>query len=248
MADKADPDDTPMVPRSISQSRKSTITASVASHDSRSVSPPSSNNAPLGLPKDSALDAEESIERKNNQSRSSLDQNTRPSSPTSERGASRRTNNQPVQFSRGTELGSSNHFQMHSSPFQSRSDAGMQAINDQPDLAVKPEVEIFVIMLFGSRTIVEKCPNETLTDRIVYNIFDEVSTRISKSDIQGINFKLGTSKKEVELECLLERENMVIFEVMIQKFNERIEERKKAGETTFKMLLELYPSSEKRQK
>ena len=220
MADRADPDDTPMVPRSISQSRNFTITASVASHDSRSATPPSSNNSSLGLPKDTALDAEESIERKNNQSRSSLDQNTthrarsistRPSSPTSDRGAWRRT-------------------------------------NDQPDLAVKPEVEIFVIALFGSRMIIKKWPNETLTDMVLYNFFDEGSTRISRSDIQRVKFKLEALKKEDELEYLVERKDMVNLEVMIRKFNQRIKERKKAGETTLKMLLELYPSSEERQK
>ena len=116
--------------------------------------------------------------------------------------------------------------------------------NNQLGPSVKPSVEIFVIAVCNSRCTIKKWPGGTLKDKNLSTIFDEVSELTSGNEIQKIKFKLETLKKENNLECLIERGDVTIFEVMIQKLNDRMKERKKAGEGKFKILLEAIPEQQ----
>ena len=119
---------------------------------------------------------------------------------------------------------------MHPSPSRSQSGHPIQARNVQPGPAIKIGVEIFVIIAqWGSGHTIRKWPG---------GIFDDVSTLTSRSDIERINFTLKTQRKQDEVEGLVERGDMAIFEFMIQTFDERIKERKKAGDARFSILLE----------
>lgn len=46
------------------------------------------------------------------------------------------------------------------------------------------------------------------------------------------------------MECLIDRGDVQVFEVMIQKFNERTKERKTAGEARSKVFLEPDPEQQ----
>ena len=257
MVGEEDSDDMPFVPTSRNKSWKSTnvahetVTASKAYYDSGGANPSPSDTSPLGPLDGSALDPEDLIQRENNHARTFLGKDTphyahctlHPS-PTSDLAASRHVNNERTHARDGMELGDSDRSQMHSSPSWPNPIPSTQARNDQPGPVVKPGVGIFVIALCSSRFTIKKWPSGTLKDKKLNAIFDEVSALISRNEIQRINFKLETLKKENGLECLIERGDMAIFEVMIQKFNERIKERKKAGEAKFKILLEPDPEQQ----
>ena len=130
--------------------------------------------------------------------------------------------------------------------FSSRPDpsATIRASDVQVRPTAKPGVEIFVIASCGSRVIIKQWPGGTLKDKNLNTIFDEVLTVVSRNGIQRINFKLETLKKENGLECLIERDDTAVFEVMTQKFDERMKQRRKAGETRFKILLEADPEQQ----
>ena len=61
---------------------------------------------------------------------------------------------------------------------------------------------------------------------------------LSEPTLQTIKFQLQTLKKENGMECLIGRDDDEAFDFMMQKLNERIRERIRAGETRFKLVLE----------
>lgn len=115
----------------------------------------------------------------------------------------------------------------------------MTAKTDILTPAARPEVKILVVESSGPQTTIKKWPGGILRGRTLKSIFDEVSATFSAQTLQRIKFQLQALKKENGLECLIEREDDQVFEVMMRKFNERIKERKRAGETRFKLVLEL---------
>lgn len=64
---------------------------------------------------------------------------------------------------------------------------------------------------------------------------------MSRDEIQRINFKLETLKKENELEYIIARRKIRAFTIMRRMNTRRIEKRIKASETRFTILLELNP-------
>ena len=145
------------------------------------------------------------------------------------------------QRTQNTEPDNSNHSQKHPTPSQLDSDPSTQAGNNQTVPTVEPEVVVLFLDRNGSRYTVKTMKNwqsGTLKDK-KSTIFDDVSRRFSRDDLQRINFRLETSKKPNEMEILIERDDMGVFEAVIQMFNKRIHKCKKAGEAKFTLWLEL---------
>ena len=104
--------------------------------------------------------------------------------------------------------------------------------------AIRPEVNVLVVESSGPRITIKKWPGATLKGRTLKSVFDEVSSMFPEQTLLTIKFQLQTQKKEDAMECLIGRDDDEAFEFMMQKFNERIRERIRAGETRFKLVLE----------
>ena len=149
-------------------------------------------------------------------------------SPTSQTFASdseplRNLNTQPDDLRETAQLGNSN-----SPPSQANPSA----------TTVRPEVGVFIVECSGPRITIKEWSGPSLRDRTLKSIFDEITTTFPGQPLQRIKFQLETLKKENDMECLIERDGDKIFEVMLQKFRKRVNERKSAGETKFKLYLE----------
>ena len=241
-ANQEDSDDT-VVTLLTSQSRRSTIVASKTSRGFRGASPSPSENLASGSPYGGASDLDDSVQRNNDHVGSSLTENTtqpshggRVPSPALDWSVRTNTDNQRTHSRKGKEVGGSSP-SMHPSPSRSNFGHPIQARKLSPGPAINIRVEIFVIAPCGSGNVIKKWPGGTLSDKKLSTIFDELSTLISRSDIERIHFKLKTLKKQDEMECLVERGDMAFFEFMIQSFDELITERKEAGEARVRMLL-----------
>ena len=207
----------PVMPRSTVQGRRSFILTLKASHGF----PTSPTEAlPLLLP--------------NNDNTHGTSLQT----PTPELDSSNDLNDQRNHPHENVGFGDSDNSQSQNFPSPKESDPSMTAETDLAAPTVKLEVEIFVVTSSGSEITIKKWPSRTLRGRKLKSIFDEVSTIFPEQTLQRIKFQLQTLKKENEMECLIEREDDQVFEVMTRKFNERIKERKRAGETKFKLVLE----------
>ena len=124
-------------------------------------------------------------------------------------------------------------------PFPKESDPPMTAKTDILTPAARPEVKILVVESSGPQITIKKWPGGNLRGRTLKSIFDEVSATFSAQTLQRIKFQLQALKKENGLECLIERDDDEAFDLMMQKFNERIKECMRAGETRFKLILEI---------
>ncbi len=131
-------------------------------------------------------------------------QSTLPLSPTSDLGASKNSDNQHVDSP-----SDSTDSRTHYSTFH--------AISSGP--------ETFVITPSGT---IRKLPGDILEIKELNTIFDEVSTLIPENDFQRIYFKLETSEGEIVKDSLLERGEVGLFKLTIQRFRRCIEERKEA--------------------
>lgn len=182
------------------------------------------------------------IQGTNDRARSSVSKNTThrahgtlPRSSTQGSSALGHIDNQRTPSSNGPELGESYHSQMAPSTSQPSSSAPTPARSGQAHLAAKPRVEIFVI----AACRIQKWPGGSIKDKELDTIFDEVSALISRNNIQSIKFKLEPlNQKETPLEYFIERSEKEAFELVIQRFAQRREERRKAGEARFTISLE----------
>ena len=213
ITDKEDLASTPVLPRSTIQGRRSIILTFKASHGFL-ISP--TETLPLVLPDN------------NNTHSTSLQ------TPTSDLDSLNDVNNQRDYPHKNVELGNSDS--SRSQTFQEL-DPSITAKADNAAPTMRPKVEIFVVASSGSQITIKKWSGGTLRGRTLKSIFNEVSTTFSERTLQRIKFQLQTLKKENRMECLIERDDDQVFEVMMQKFNERIKERKRAGETRFKLFL-----------
>ena len=108
-----------------------------------------------------------------------------------------------------------------------------------PTSTTRSEVDIFIVESSGPRFSMKEWPGGSLRGRTLEFIFNEVTTAFPGQALQRIKFQLETLKMENAMECLIERDDDKIFGAMMQKFKKRIKERKEAGETKFKLYLEV---------
>ena len=138
---------------------------------------------------------------------------------------------------KNVQLGNSESPQSQTGPSRKESSPSTTAQADVPNPTLRPEVNIFVVESSGPHITIKKWPGGTLRGRTLKSIFEEVSTTFPEQSIQRIKFQLQTLRKEHRTECLIERDDDQVFEVMLQEFNERIKGRMRAGETRFKLFL-----------
>ena len=205
----------------------------------------SSGTPSSGSPDGGTSDLEDLIPRTNDRARSSVSKDithrghsTLPRSSTPDSSALRHIDNQRTHSSKGPELVESDYPLMGPLTSQPNSSAPAPARFEQPRPAVKPGVEVFVIAARGSRVTIKKWPGGSLKDKELDTIFAEVSALIVRNDIQSINFKLETLNKEDALEFFIDRSEKEAFELMVQRFNQRMKERRQVGEARFKISLE----------
>ena len=164
------------------------------------------------------------------------------SSPTLASGleASNDLKDQPNHSRRNVQLGNSDSSksQPGPSPRESSHPTTAQADPHTHTPAIRPKVDIRVVDTSSPRLDIKKWPGGTLKDRTLKSIFDDVSSMFSEQTLQTIKFKLQTLKKENGMECVIERDDDGAYDLMMQKFNERVRERVGAGETRFKLVLE----------
>ena len=123
---------------------------------------------------------------------------------------------------KNVQLGNSDSPQSQTGPSRKESSPSTTAQADLPNPTVRPEVNIFVVESSGPQITIKKWPGGKLRGRTLKSIFDEVSTTFPEQTLQRIKFQLQTLKKEHGMECLIERDDDQVFEVMLQEFNERI--------------------------
>ncbi len=146
-------------------------------------------------------------------------QSTLACSPTSDLGTLRSTDNQQV-----NSPGDSNDSRMHHSTYQPSSKHPKRAEGLQPDHAISSGQETFVVASSGT---IKKFPGDIFENKYLNTIFDKVSTLIPENDLQKIHFKLETSEGKIVMDSLVERGEVGLFAMMIQRFRRCIEERSK---------------------
>lgn len=237
-----------------------TVDASKAYHESRGADSSPSNTLPLD---DGTLIPEDSNQHKNDHARSFLSKSTthhvhgilHPSS-TSKTSGQKNFENQRTGSHDVVELSNSEPSAMPTPLSQPDSGPSAQKSNDQLGSAVKPSVEYLVVASWGAQTIIMDWPSGTLKDKNANTIFDEVSTMTTRNDIQTIGFRLETwkktpkkswkrtSKKEKGPDFVIQRGHMAGFEVVRERLNGRMNERKKAGDARFRISLEPDPKEQ----
>lgn len=161
---------------------------------------------------------------------------------TSDLGPSRNSDDRRADLPRGTDP---DRFGRHSSPSrQRRPSPAAQGRNDQPGPAVNRQVEILVISFRGSLATFKEYPGGSLKGKELHVIFDEVSKLMSRQEIQRIKFKLETSRKANDRKCIVERGDTNVFPLWRKAVKRQIKKCAHAGETRFKILLELDPDQQ----
>ncbi|KAM0805607.1 hypothetical protein BDR22DRAFT_959170 [Usnea florida] len=137
------------------------------------------------------------------------------------------------------QLDSLDNPQSQMSPSRNESSPSKTAKAGFSTSTTRSEVDIFIVESSGPRFSMKEWPGGSLGGRTLEAIFNEVTTVFPGQALQRIKFQLETMKMENAMECLIERDDDKIFGAMMQKFKKRIKERKEAGETKFKLYLEV---------